>query len=173
MAFQLLIKKYNSEMDISISGNTKIRGTTLLGSIYREDKISPHIFNIGGEGGLLFSRSKKIHILFHNIRSTLKNVGRGKFLELFIFGLSFNCKKIYNRNCIEIEFHMSKKLRFYIPKFVFIKVYKRRLFFFSMVPSILERIENFFTALRPVNSYTGYGVRKRGMRIKIKKGKTR
>jgi hypothetical protein len=147
-------------------------GRSLLGSMHRVDKMPSHIFNIKN-GGLLFTRDKKIHIIFHNIHTVLKSVQKGKFLELFIFGLSFNCKKIYNRNCIEVELHMSKKLRFFIPKFVFIKVYKRRLFFFSLKTSILNRIENFFKSLRKVNIYTGYGVRTRGMRIKIKKGKTR
>jgi hypothetical protein len=176
MIFKLIIKRKDIKTKAIIDYKLfQFSAISRIGEIILNDKSNNNIYYQRiDNNSLLISKNIGItHRIYNLIKNTIRKVRKGKFLELFLFGLSFNAKKAKRTGAIDMELHMSKKLRLYIPKYVITRVFKRRLLFFSFNHEIIDEIRRFLLNMRLVNNYTGLGVRTRNVRIKIKKGKTR
>jgi hypothetical protein len=178
MIFKLVIKKENGEIENKLNLTAQIDiysksliGTRLINTIYPTDF---YTLTTNNNIKILVTKGiKSSRRLYNLIKNNIMVTRNGKFLEIFLFGLSFNAIRKRRTGGVDLELHFSKKLRLYLPKFVFLRTFKRRLLFFSFSHHIIDRIKRFLIKHKKVNNYTGLGIRVRRKKVIIKKGKTR
>jgi ribosomal protein L6P/L9E len=132
--------------------------------------------------GLLFNR-RRILAVFGHIKAMNRNALLGFFMEIILFGINNNFKRLKLRDYVspyrnfkrtlDVELHMAKKLRLKLPEDFHIRAFKRRLMVFSFSRERVIAFYRYLQRFRKANPYTGKGIRVRHRKVRYKIGKKR
>lgn len=93
------------------------------------------------------------------------------YLQVFLYGFNFKFRKRRKRY-FKINMHEEITKRYFIPKTIAYKIYKRRLCLFGLRETILPFLY-VLLKIKACDSYVGKGIRLRSAGFKLKLGKVR